>query len=72
MKPYGSLRSLTSTANQRTLPDAASTLRPWKISFPNVNKIIVSPEAESVVISWRRQDGALVPVPVGPNPSQPF
>ncbi len=36
--------------------------------LPNVNKIIVSPEAESVVILGAGQDGALVPVPVGPNP----
>ena len=36
--------------------------------LPGVNKIIISPEAESVVILGAGQDGALVPVPVGPNP----
>ena len=36
--------------------------------LPSVNKIIISPEAESVVILGAGQDGALVPVPVGPNP----
>jgi len=36
--------------------------------LPGVTKIVVSPEAESVLILGAGQDGRLVPVPMGPNP----
>ena len=36
--------------------------------LPGVTKIIVSPEAESVLILGGGRDGRLVPVPMGPNP----
>ena len=68
MKPYGLLLSLTSISNQRTLPGSALYLEAMEDVLPGVNKIIVSPEAESVLILGAGQDGALVPVPVGPNP----
>lgn len=37
--------------------------------LPGISKIIVSPDAESVLILGAGQGGRLVPVPVGPSPS---